>query len=102
MKYALLGPLHGGILIAQAQPNSEIALFFNQIEKSKNNQYTNVSVNRFRIFEFWVLEKYINFSLYSLLNLGRFFSFLILYAVVRVPWTGDQPVAKPLPTHTAI
>jgi hypothetical protein len=34
-----------------------------------------------------------------LLDLGRFFSFLILYTVGRTPWTGDQPVARPLPTH---
>jgi hypothetical protein len=33
------------------------------------------------------------------LNLNRFFSFLILYTVGRTPWTGDQPVASPLPTH---
>jgi hypothetical protein len=34
-----------------------------------------------------------------LLGLRRFFSFLILYTVSRTPWTGDQPVARPLPTH---
>jgi hypothetical protein len=28
-----------------------------------------------------------------------FFSFLILYAAGRTPWTGDQPVARPLPTQ---
>jgi hypothetical protein len=28
-----------------------------------------------------------------------FFSFLILYTVGRTPWTGDQPVASPLPTR---
>jgi hypothetical protein len=42
-------------------------------------------------------------SIYSstvlLLNLGRFFSFLILYTVGRTPWKGDQPIARPLPTH---
>jgi hypothetical protein len=32
-----------------------------------------------------------------LLELGRFFSLLILYTVGRTPWTGDQPVARPLP-----
>jgi hypothetical protein len=38
--------------------------------------------------------------LYSpLLELGHFFSFLILYIVGRTLWTGDQPVARPLPTH---
>jgi hypothetical protein len=34
-----------------------------------------------------------------LLGLGRFFSFLIPYTVGRTPWTGDQPVANPLPTY---
>jgi hypothetical protein len=32
-------------------------------------------------------------------DLDRFFRFLILYIVGRTPWTGDQPVARPLPTH---
>jgi hypothetical protein len=45
-------------------------------------------------------------SIYSstvlLLDLGRFSSILILYTVGRTPWTGDQPVAKPLPTHRTI
>jgi hypothetical protein len=41
--------------------------------------------------------------LYSpLSDLGRFFTFLILYIVRRTPWTGDQPVARPLPTHSTI
>jgi hypothetical protein len=38
----------------------------------------------------------------SPLDLGRIFSFLILYAVGRTPWAGDQPVARPLPTHRTI
>jgi hypothetical protein len=33
------------------------------------------------------------------LDLGQFFSFLILRTVGRTPWTGDQPVARPLPTR---
>jgi hypothetical protein len=33
------------------------------------------------------------------LDLGCFFSFLILYTVGRIPCTGEQPVARPLPTH---
>jgi hypothetical protein len=38
--------------------------------------------------------------LYSpLLDLGRLFSFFILFTVLRTPWTGDQPVARLLPTH---
>jgi hypothetical protein len=45
----------------------------------------------------------ISLSLYVstvlLLDLGRVFSFLILYRVGRTPWTGDRPVARLLPTH---
>jgi hypothetical protein len=38
--------------------------------------------------------------LYSpLLDLGRFFSFLILYTAGRTRWTGDQLVARPLLPH---
>jgi hypothetical protein len=35
-----------------------------------------------------------------LLDLSRFFSFLILYTVSRTPWMSDQPVARPPPTYT--
>jgi hypothetical protein len=38
--------------------------------------------------------------LYShLLDLGKFFSFLIFYTVSRTPWAGEQPVVRPLPAH---
>jgi hypothetical protein len=38
--------------------------------------------------------------LYSPLDFGRFFfTFLILCTVGMTPWTGDQPVARPLSTH---
>jgi hypothetical protein len=38
--------------------------------------------------------------LYSpLLGRGSFFSFLILHTAGRTTWSGDQPVARPLPTH---
>jgi hypothetical protein len=47
------------------------------------------------------LPTYLNIYLwlYRSLDLDRFFSFLILYTVGRTPWTGDHPVARPLPTH---
>jgi hypothetical protein len=49
------------------------------------------------------VQTYLSFFLslwpYSPLDLSRFFTFLILYTVGRTPWTGDQPVAKPLHTH---
>jgi hypothetical protein len=32
-------------------------------------------------------------------GIGCFFSFLIIYTGSRTPWTGDQPVARPLSTH---
>jgi hypothetical protein len=38
-------------------------------------------------------------ALQLFLGLGSFFSFLVLYTVSRTPWTGDQPLAGPLPTH---
>jgi hypothetical protein len=42
--------------------------------------------------------KPINWLYGPLLGPGRFFfSFLILIIVDRTPWTGDQPVARPLP-----
>jgi hypothetical protein len=49
---------------------------------------------------------YIYFAFFSFMAVEHFvgpwplFSFLILYTVGRTPWTGDQPVARPLPTHT--
>jgi hypothetical protein len=37
--------------------------------------------------------------LYSPCGLWQLFQFLNLYTVDRAPWTGDQPVARPLTTH---
>jgi hypothetical protein len=34
------------------------------------------------------------------MGFGRFFSLLMLFAIGRTPWTGDQPVTKPLLTRT--
>jgi hypothetical protein len=48
----------------------------------------------------WCIVLFIHQSLYSaLLGPGHFFSFVILYAVGRTAWTGDQTVARPLPIH---
>jgi hypothetical protein len=38
-------------------------------------------------------------ALQPFVGLGSFFSFLIFYTVGRTPWTGDQPVTRPPPTH---
>jgi hypothetical protein len=55
------------------------------------------------ILEFYnyVLQNsFIHQWLYSpLLDPGRFFCFIIRYTVDMPPWTGDQPVASPLPTQ---
>jgi hypothetical protein len=41
-----------------------------------------------------------DFIYYSLLGPGIFFSFILFfYTDGRTPWTGDQPVAKSLPTY---
>jgi hypothetical protein len=46
------------------------------------------------------MHSFVKLWLYStLLDLGRFFSFLIFYRVGRTPWTGDQLVTRPLPAH---
>jgi hypothetical protein len=42
---------------------------------------------------------FLSLWLYSPLDLGRFFRFLILYTVGRTPWTGDHPAARLLLTH---
>jgi hypothetical protein len=60
---------------------------------------------RYEIFVMLTITKHLLLSIYlslcsPLLDLGRFFSCLILYTVDRTPRTGDQPVARPLPTHT--
>jgi hypothetical protein len=44
------------------------------------------------------LSIYLFMALQSLWTLDAF-QFLNLYTVGRTPWTGDQPVARPLPTH---
>jgi hypothetical protein len=55
------------------------------------------------VFMVCCLINYVHLSLslwfYRTSDLGLFFSFLILYTVGRTPWTGDQTVARPLPTH---
>jgi hypothetical protein len=44
---------------------------------------------------------YTFFSLWfcSSLDFGRCFSFLMIHTEGRTPWTGDQSIARPLPTH---
>jgi hypothetical protein len=43
--------------------------------------------------------QHLHLWLYSPCGPWPLFQFLNLYTVGRTPWTGDQPVARPLPTH---
>jgi hypothetical protein len=48
----------------------------------------------------WKRFSFVHQWLYSpLLDLGRLFIFFIFYSVGGAPWTGDQTVARSLPTH---
>jgi hypothetical protein len=42
---------------------------------------------------------FFSLCLYSPLDLGRFFSFLMLYTVGRTHWRSHQTVGRPLPAH---
>jgi hypothetical protein len=42
---------------------------------------------------------YISLWLYSLCGHWPLFQSLTLFTIGRTPWTGDQPIARPLPTH---
>jgi hypothetical protein len=71
---------------------------------STSKRYHNYSVPLFMKLACYSTSKvkniFIHPWLYSPLpDLGRFFSFIILYTVGRNPWTGDQPIARSLPTH---
>jgi hypothetical protein len=57
-----------------------------QIMKNSKNQRLSISLSIYG-------------SAILLLDLSRFFSFLILYTVYRTPYTGNQPVARTLPAH---
>jgi hypothetical protein len=46
-----------------------------------------------------IMNEVFSLWLYSPLDSGRFFIFLILYIISKTPWTGDQPVTRPLLTH---
>jgi hypothetical protein len=45
------------------------------------------------------LSIYLSMALQPFVGPWPLFSFLIIYTVCRTPWTGDQPIARPLPIH---
>jgi hypothetical protein len=65
--------------------------------------FTRFHANPVCIFLFWhSLRTHVILPIYGctvLVELGHFFNFLILSTVGWLPWTGDQPVARPLPRH---
>jgi hypothetical protein len=54
------------------------------------------------VMEMWLLLLLLLLFCSPLLGLGCFFSFLMLYTIGWAPQTGDQPVARPLPTRRHI
>jgi hypothetical protein len=70
---------------------------FRQLAGQLQALFSSASEYCVRLFQLIVLCIY--GSTILLLDLGRFFGFLILYTVGMTPWTGDQPVARPLPTQ---
>jgi hypothetical protein len=58
---------------------------------------TQIAASLFSPFDLYYSLSLSNFT--TLWNLVDFFSFLILYIVGRTPWTKNQSVARPLPTH---
>jgi hypothetical protein len=58
---------------------------------------TSFKSHTFKLSPFY--SHFICLWLYSPYGPWPLFQFLNPYAVCRTPWTGDQPVARPLPTH---
>jgi hypothetical protein len=74
------------------------------------NELSAIITGRLTPVRYWTNSIYIYISIYlpiylsiysstALVDLGHFFSFLILHTVGRTPWTVDQAVARPLPIH---
>jgi hypothetical protein len=75
------------------------SLFFYQTARYHTPEGTALRTDRYMNLRFQKVS-FIHKCLYSpLFDLGRLFSFVILYTVCRTPWAGDQSVARPLPTH---
>jgi hypothetical protein len=70
-------------------------------EEPQHNQYPGRDLNRTKPeYEVGVITTvHLSMALQSFVGPCRFFSFLNLNTVGRTPWAGDQPVARPLPTH---
>jgi hypothetical protein len=65
-------------------------------EKYSQNKKRREKIHKFYDSTYSKKEFRINLFFFFSFSL---FSFLILYTVGRTPYMGDQPVARPLPTH---
>jgi hypothetical protein len=73
---------------------------FNPLKAEFVILYKSVRTSQKTLYYYYYYYYLLLLWLYSpLLGLRRFFGFLILYRVGRTPLKGDQPVARPLPTH---
>jgi hypothetical protein len=63
---------------------------------SDNGKFTVIWSSKNRIIHSFI-HQWLYYS--PLLGPGHFLSFVILYTVGRTSWTGDQPVARPLPIY---
>jgi hypothetical protein len=97
-------------LNVEAMWSSETSVDFYRVtwrynpEDMRNSSY--YTVVRTHLLPIWnknsalhINSLFLSLCLYSPSDLGRFFSFLILYTTGRTPWAGDQPTARPPPTH---
>lgn len=69
------------------------------LQRSVINPISDKANQQYIYYIIFSLSLSLSLWFYSQLDPGRFFSFLILYTLGRTPWTGDQSVARPLPTH---
>jgi hypothetical protein len=69
-----------------------------QVQWKTENFATSWTTISFKIRK-WPLSSSFLYRSTALVDLGHIFSFSILYTTGRTTWTGDQPVARTLPTH---
>jgi hypothetical protein len=84
--FAISGPYFGYVALEVLVTHAKVRNF--------NFAFTFLGANK-GIYEY----NYLSTALQPLWTMATFFQFLNTYTIGRTPWTGDQPVARPLPTH---
>jgi hypothetical protein len=93
--------------ILTAGPSTDVSPGFKGLKRciSQHDHVTTqkaVQITRHASKVLCVCTRYLHICLWlcsPTVGLWPLFQFLILYTVGRTPWTGDQPVTRPLPTH---